>query len=85
MIQKQRNECVFDGARSHQALGVIPSRGDPCRGLAKHENLSRLGEPGPQQNFAEVVVGPGRPARGTLVSTVPTALEAGVVPLAIIH
>ena len=35
------------GWRSRQALGVVPSREDLCRGLAKHESLSRLGEPGP--------------------------------------
>ena len=35
--------------------------------------LARLGEPGPWRNFLKSVVGPGRPARGTLVSTVPTA------------
>ena len=40
------------------------------------ESLSRLGEPGPWRNFLKNVVGPGRPARGTLVSTVPTDTAA---------
>ena len=73
------------GWRPRRSFGLVPSRGEvPRRGKTLGEaspgmeSLARLGDPRQAwrawslAKISEDVVGPGRPARGTLVSTVPT-------------
>ena len=67
------------GWRPRQAFGVVPSRGEvphqrenPWRDFARHGEPLQAWRAWSLAKFSWSCVGLGRPARGTLVSTVPT-------------